>query len=59
MKLNKLDLKSLSIDELWVLHEKVGAVLSDKITAEKHGLEERLARSTMARLKNRRSNARL
>src|ERR1700675_288912 len=44
MKLNKLDLKSLSIDDLWALHEQVGATLSEKITAEKHGLEERLAR---------------
>ena len=44
MKLNKLDLKSLSIDELWALHELVGATLSEKITAEKRGLEERLAR---------------
>lgn len=44
MKLSKLELKSLSIDELWALHEQVGAVLSEKITAEKRGLEERLAR---------------
>ncbi len=44
MKLNKLDLKSLSIDALWALHEQVGAVLSDRIKVEKRGLEERLAR---------------
>lgn len=44
MKLSKLDLKSMSIDDLWVLHEKVGGVLSAKIKAEKRGLEERLAR---------------
>jgi DNA-binding protein H-NS len=44
MKLNKLDLRTLSIDELWALHEEVGAVLSEKIMTEKHGLEERLAR---------------
>jgi DNA-binding protein H-NS len=44
MKLNKLDLQTLSIDELWALHEEVGAVLSEKIMAEKHGLEARLAR---------------
>ncbi len=43
MKLSKLDLKSLSIDDLWTLHEQVGAMLSEKITAEKRGLEERLA----------------
>ena len=40
----KLDLKSLSIDQLWALHEQVGATLSEKITAEKRELEERLAR---------------
>ena len=44
MKLNKLDLKALSIDDLWALHEQVGAILSEKITAEKCELEERLAR---------------
>jgi DNA-binding protein H-NS len=41
---SKLNLSSLSIDELWVLHEEVGAVLSDRITAEKRDLEERLAK---------------
>jgi DNA-binding protein H-NS len=44
MNLNKLDLQTLSMDELWALHEEVGAVLSEKIMAEKHGLEQRLAR---------------
>ena len=44
MKSSKLDLKSMSIDDLWTLHEKVGAVLSEKIKAEKRGLEDRLAR---------------
>lgn len=43
MKLSKLDLKSLSVDDLWSLHGQVGIVLSEKITAEKRGLEERLA----------------
>ena len=44
MKLSNLDLNSLSIDQLWTLHEEVGTVLSEKISAEKLGLEERLAR---------------
>jgi DNA-binding protein H-NS len=44
VKLGNLDLNSLSIDELWTLHEEVGTVLSGKILAEKRGLEERLAR---------------
>lgn len=44
MKLGNLDLKSLSIDELWAVHEEVRKVLSEKILSEKRGLEERLAR---------------
>lgn len=48
MKLGNPDLSSLSIDELWTLHEEVGAVLSEKILAEKRGLEERLARLNRA-----------
>ncbi len=44
MKLGKFNLPSLSIDELWALHEEVGAMLSKRITAEKRELEERLAR---------------
>jgi DNA-binding protein H-NS len=44
MKLNKLDLQALSIDELWALHEETGTTLSKKIMAEKRGLEERLAK---------------
>jgi DNA-binding protein H-NS len=44
MKLDKLNLPSLSIDELWALHEEVSAMLSKKITTEKRELEERLAK---------------
>jgi DNA-binding protein H-NS len=44
VKVGDLELNSLSIDELWALHEQVGALLSEKILAEKRGLEERLAR---------------
>lgn len=44
VKLDNLDVNSLSIDELWELHEEVGCLLSEKILAEKRGLEERLAR---------------
>jgi DNA-binding protein H-NS len=43
VKLNKFNLPTLSIDELWTLHEEVGAVLSEKITTEKRELEKRLA----------------
>jgi len=44
MKLGKFNLTSLSVDELWTLHEEVGTMLSEKITAEKRALEERLAK---------------
>ena len=44
MKLGKFNLPSLSIDDLWALHEEVGAALSKKIAAEKRELEERLAK---------------
>jgi DNA-binding protein H-NS len=39
----KLELESVSLDELWALHEKISAVLSARIKAEKHELEKRLA----------------
>jgi DNA-binding protein H-NS len=44
VKSSKFNLPSLSIDELWALHEEVGAVLSEKITTEKRELEKRLAK---------------
>jgi len=36
------DLKSMSTDELWSLHERVTSVLARKISAEKGRLEQRL-----------------
>jgi DNA-binding protein H-NS len=45
---SKLNLSSMSIDELWTLHEEVGALLSERITAEKRDLEERLAKLNRA-----------
>ena len=44
MKQGKFNLPSLSTDELWALHEEIGAMLSKRITAEKRELEARLAR---------------
>jgi DNA-binding protein H-NS len=43
VNLNKSNLPTLSIDELWTLHEEVGVILSKKITTEKRELEKRLA----------------
>jgi DNA-binding protein H-NS len=37
------DLTMMSVDELWALHEKIRAILSTKLDAEKHRLERRLA----------------
>jgi DNA-binding protein H-NS len=36
------DLKSMSVEELWSLHELVVSVLASKISAEKARLEQRL-----------------
>jgi DNA-binding protein H-NS len=40
----KLDLDSMSVDELWQLHERIGRVLSVRLASEKRELEKRLAR---------------
>lgn len=37
------DLAMMSAEELWALNEKIRAVLSTKLDAEKHQLERRLA----------------
>ena len=34
---------SMSVDEMWQLHEEISRVLSDRLTAEKRALEKRLA----------------
>ena len=36
------DLKSMSVDELWKLHEEVAAELAQKLQSEKTQLEQRL-----------------
>jgi DNA-binding protein H-NS len=40
--MNDCDLKSMSVDDLWTLHEETVAALADKIIAEKARLEQRL-----------------
>lgn len=39
----KFELESMSLEDLWSLHERVSAILSARIKAEKHELEKRLA----------------
>jgi DNA-binding protein H-NS len=36
------DLSSMSVDELWALHQKIAVTLVAKITAEKEVIEDRL-----------------
>jgi len=44
----KLDLETMDFDELWLLHEELTKILSEKITAEKLELEKRLAQLNLA-----------
>ena len=41
------DLDSMSIDKLWMLHERIAATLTAKITAEKKTLKDRLKQADM------------
>jgi len=43
MSARKLELESMSLDDLWLLHEEIAGILSVRIKAEKHELEKRLA----------------
>lgn len=38
------DLEAMPFEELWLLHEELTKILSDRIVAEKRELEERLAK---------------
>jgi DNA-binding protein H-NS len=41
--MGKLDLQAMEFEDLWLLHEELTKILSEKITAEKLELEKRLA----------------
>ena|ERR1700686_5421003 len=41
--MRKLDLDAMDFDKLWLLHEELTKILAEKISAEKHKLEKRLA----------------
>jgi DNA-binding protein H-NS len=43
MSAKEVELKSMSLDDLWSLHEEISAILSARIEAEKRELEKRLA----------------
>jgi DNA-binding protein H-NS len=42
--MRKEDLAAMQFEELWLLHERLTKILSDKIVAEKRSLEDRLAK---------------
>ena len=42
-------LTSMSVDELWALHQEVAATLVAKITAEKEVIEDRLRLNNLSR----------
>jgi DNA-binding protein H-NS len=43
MSLRKFDFATMSVDDLWSLHESISEILSKRIKLEKHELEKRLA----------------
>ncbi len=43
MSMKKIDLETISVDDLWSLHEQISKILSARITSEKRELEKRLA----------------
>jgi DNA-binding protein H-NS len=38
----KMNIDTMSIEEMWQLHEEISRVLSTRLTAQKRGLEKRL-----------------
>ena len=48
--MEKLDLATIPLDDLWALHEQIIGILPERINAEKRQLEDRLAR--LNRVKN-------
>src|SRR4051795_3799267 len=41
--MKKTNLETMSVDDLWSLHEEISRILSARITSEKRELEKRLA----------------
>jgi DNA-binding protein H-NS len=42
--MRRLDLEAMGFDELWLIHEQITTILSEKIVVEKRELEMRLAK---------------
>ena len=51
MSMKSRDIKLLSVDELWALHEEITVVLTRRISAEKRRLELRLQQLLAGELK--------
>ena len=47
-EMRRMDLEAMDFDELWLLHEQLTQILSEKIGAEKLELEKRLAQLNRA-----------
>ena len=47
--MKKPNLESMSLDELWQLHEELNELLSVRLNAEKRALEKRLAQLSARR----------
>jgi DNA-binding protein H-NS len=47
--MSKPDLAGMEFNELWLIHEELTKILSEKITAEKGELERRLAKLNQAK----------
>jgi DNA-binding protein H-NS len=52
MSVKEIDLRLMSLDELWALHEELGGILAARIEAEKRELEKRLAVLSRSALRN-------
>jgi DNA-binding protein H-NS len=46
--MRKPDLHAMEFDELWLIHEEITKILSEKIVVEKRALETRLAKLNQA-----------
>lgn len=57
-KMKSRDLKSMSVEELWSLHELVSAALASKIQAETTKLDQRLRKLSLATVSHNGKNMR-
>jgi hypothetical protein len=51
--MRKLNLAAMQIEDLWQLYEQLAKTLADRIAAERHGLETRLAKAASSEVGGR------